>query len=301
MQYTMEELDRMEGHEFEYACAELLRHAGYRDVTVTQGAGDYGIDILARRGTVRYAVQCKRYNSNVSVKAVQEAGIGCDYYHCDAAAVMTNSNFTKQAINLAQTTGVRLWDRSFLYELIDSYDEEYDIISPPIAVRHGKGRYDSKENKTAKVNLEVNGGENIKEVAGRRFTDPNNTNINRGMKKDIVKKTVPENQTVHNTKCAKQKKKTTGQCLNAEVKKAIRIIFDIMRWILFPIILLIFVVATITNGGYFAAVFGIIMSYLVCPLNRKFDKYFRMSMWTKVLLFWFVFIGWCIAFGMTPT
>ena len=49
MIYTLEQLDMMEGHEFEYAVAELLRSNGWKDVEVTQGSGDYGIDILARR------------------------------------------------------------------------------------------------------------------------------------------------------------------------------------------------------------------------------------------------------------
>lgn len=137
MQYTIEELDGMSGHDFEYAVADLLFHNGYRDVTVTQGSGDFGIDILARRKNVKYAIQCKRFSSKVSVSAVQQAGSGTDFYHCDAAAVITNSTFTNPAIKLAQTTGVRLWDRNFLEELIDNYDDEYDEIDPHFAQEYG--------------------------------------------------------------------------------------------------------------------------------------------------------------------
>ncbi|MCH5249178.1 MAG: restriction endonuclease [Lachnospiraceae bacterium] len=137
MRYAIEELDVMNGHDFEYTVADLLFHNGYRDVTVTQGSGDFGIDILARRKNVKYAIQCKRYKNTVGVKAVQEAGLGTDFYHCDAAAVVTNSTFTKQAINLAKTTGVRLWDRTFIEELIDNYDEEYDEIDPQFTQKYG--------------------------------------------------------------------------------------------------------------------------------------------------------------------
>lgn len=126
MRYTIEQLDIMEGHEFEYAVADILRHNGWRDVKVTQGSGDYGIDILARRGSTRYAIQCKRHNSAVGVKAVQEAGLGVDYYNYDAAAVITNNTFTKQAETIAKTTGVRLWGRDYLKELITNYDDGYD-------------------------------------------------------------------------------------------------------------------------------------------------------------------------------
>lgn len=41
------EMDLMEGHEFEYYCAELLKKCGFQEVEVTRGSGDYGIDILA--------------------------------------------------------------------------------------------------------------------------------------------------------------------------------------------------------------------------------------------------------------
>lgn len=124
MKYTIDELDKMEGHKFEYAVADLLRHNGYREVQVTQASNDYGIDILAKRKNVKYAIQCKRYTGHVGNKAVQEAGLGMDFYRCDAAAVITNSSYTKQAVKLAETTGVRLWDRSFLISLIQNYKDD---------------------------------------------------------------------------------------------------------------------------------------------------------------------------------
>ena len=127
--FCLEILDKMDGHEFEYACAELLRCSGYRDVEVTQDSCDYGVDILAKRGTLKYAIQCKRYGSNVGVKAVQEVGMGMDFYSCDSAVVMTNSYFTNQAKKLAKTTGVRLWGRDELEEFIEKYNEEIDYIN----------------------------------------------------------------------------------------------------------------------------------------------------------------------------
>ena len=48
----------MDGHEFEYFCADLLEQRGFVEVEVTRGSGDYGIDILAEKDGVTYAVQC---------------------------------------------------------------------------------------------------------------------------------------------------------------------------------------------------------------------------------------------------
>ena len=72
--------DDMEGHEFEYFCADLLEKRGFEEVEVTKGSGDYGVDILAEKDGVTYAIQCKRYDGPVGVKAVQEAYAGRDYY-----------------------------------------------------------------------------------------------------------------------------------------------------------------------------------------------------------------------------
>lgn len=164
LRYSMEVLDKMEGHNFEYACADLLRLNGWHDVSVTQGSGDYGIDILARRGSVKYAIQCKRYQGNVGVKAVQEAGLGMDFYHCDAAAVITNSSFTKQAVKLANETGVRLLGREFLQELIDNYDEEYDTISPPLTIREKKTVSETVDDRKKEVKRIVKEKESVAEA-----------------------------------------------------------------------------------------------------------------------------------------
>ena len=62
-----ETMDEMEGHEFEYFCADLLEKQGFTEVEVTRGSGDFGVDILAEKDGVTYAVQCKRYHGPVGV------------------------------------------------------------------------------------------------------------------------------------------------------------------------------------------------------------------------------------------
>ena len=83
--------DEMEGHEFEYFCADLLEKRGFEEVEVTKGSGDYGVDILAEKDGVTYAIQCKRYDGPVGVKAVQEAYAGRDYYDRMVGAVLNHS------------------------------------------------------------------------------------------------------------------------------------------------------------------------------------------------------------------
>ena len=116
-------LDEMEGHEFEYFCADLLSSRGFREVEVTKGSGDYGVDILAEKDGVTYAIQCKAYTSPVGVKAVQEAYAGRDYYDRMVGAVLTNQYFTKPAVEAAKKLKILLWDRGYLDEMMEETEQ----------------------------------------------------------------------------------------------------------------------------------------------------------------------------------
>ncbi len=109
----------MEGHEFEYFCADLLKDHGFCEVEVTKGSGDYGIDILAEKDGVTYAIQCKRYAAPVGVKAVQEAYAGRDYYDRMVGAVMTNQYFTAPAVEAAKKLKILLWDGGYIESMIE--------------------------------------------------------------------------------------------------------------------------------------------------------------------------------------
>lgn len=111
------EMDEMEGHDFEFYCAELLRESGFQNVEVTRGSGDFGADILCERDGVTYAVQCKCYESVVGVHAVQEAFAGKAFYDCMVGAVMTNRYFSGPAVTCARKLNILLWDRGYLEEI----------------------------------------------------------------------------------------------------------------------------------------------------------------------------------------
>ena len=118
--YIFNNYDHMDGHDFEYFCADLLKKNGFSNVEVTQGSGDHGIDILADKEDISYAIQCKCYSSNIGNAAVQQAHTGKSLYHRDIAVVLTNQYFTTQAKEEAKALGVKLWDRDKLQELINN-------------------------------------------------------------------------------------------------------------------------------------------------------------------------------------
>ena len=111
-------IDGMEGHDFEYFCTDLLKKGGFSEVSVTQGSGDQGVDILATKDGIKYAIQCKNYASALGNKPVQEVSAGKIFYNCHVGVVLTNSTFTPGAISLANATGVLLWDRNILSKLM---------------------------------------------------------------------------------------------------------------------------------------------------------------------------------------
>ena len=108
----------MEGQDFEYYCAEILRRRGVQGVEVTKGSGDFGIDILAEKDGVTYGIQCKCYDGPVGVHAVQEVYAGKDYYDLMVAVVMTNQYFTKSATEFAGKLNILLWDGDYVMNLI---------------------------------------------------------------------------------------------------------------------------------------------------------------------------------------
>lgn len=121
--------EEMEGDEFEKYCAQLLEAKGYEEVEVTSGSHDYGVDILADRDGISYAIQCKCYSEPIGIKAIQEVYAGKDYYGCMVAVVMTNQYFTKTAEEFAQKLNVMLWDGDIMKKMIMKYGGGFDIQS----------------------------------------------------------------------------------------------------------------------------------------------------------------------------
>ena len=122
-------IDRMEGHDFEHWCAEALSNSGFVNVEVTPGSGDQGVDVLAEKDGVKYAVQCKRYTSDLGNTPVQEVHSGKDYYHCHIGAVMSNRYFTAGAKELAKETGTLLWDRDWITNYLAEKHNHQESVS----------------------------------------------------------------------------------------------------------------------------------------------------------------------------
>lgn len=105
--------------DFEDFICQLFRDNNYK-VEHTKYSGDYGVDLIIKKGNENIAVQVKRYTSanKVGVSDVNQVLGGKDYYKCNGAMIITTSSFTKQVRNLAEKTGVDLWDWNKLQKYI---------------------------------------------------------------------------------------------------------------------------------------------------------------------------------------
>lgn len=116
---TLHLVDKMDGIKFEEFTVKLLEILGYEDVSMTKASGDQGVDVLASRDGLRYAIQCKNYSAPLGNDPIQEAFTGKDFYGCHVAVVTTNSTFTSGAKALADKTGTVLWDREMLTQMVE--------------------------------------------------------------------------------------------------------------------------------------------------------------------------------------
>lgn len=111
-------VDQMCGEDFEVFVGQTLEHHGFSNITYTPATNDYGVDLLAFKENIKYAIQCKRYSTTVGSAAVQEVVSGIAYYKCDKGVVVTNNFYTTNALNLAQANNIDLIDKTELAKML---------------------------------------------------------------------------------------------------------------------------------------------------------------------------------------
>lgn len=116
--YSLHDLDDIDGIDFEELTCDILVANGFETAENTQASMDFGVDVLACKDGITYAIQCKRYHGPVGIEAVQQIYAGRAYYECHVAVVLTNQYFTSNAHKLADKIGVALWDRDMLEQLL---------------------------------------------------------------------------------------------------------------------------------------------------------------------------------------
>lgn len=119
------DIDHMTGVEFEQYVGAILSSRGFH-IEYTPTSGDYGVDIIAKRGGERWAVQMKRYSNTVGREAISDAVAGMAYYKCTRSMVVTSNYFTPNAQELAKINNTFLVDRDKLSEWMVEFKTKKD-------------------------------------------------------------------------------------------------------------------------------------------------------------------------------
>jgi restriction endonuclease Mrr len=111
--------ENLTGYEFEGYLKGLFNLLGYT-VVQTSLSGDQGADLIMSKDGEKVVVQAKKVNDKVSNKAIQEVVAARNHYKAGKAMVVTNSSFTKSAIELSLSNNVDLWDGLKLKSIIQN-------------------------------------------------------------------------------------------------------------------------------------------------------------------------------------
>jgi len=114
---SFQDIDQMEGLEFERWLGELFKRQGYK-VQNTPGSNDYGADLILEKFGKKIVIQAKRYNGTVPNSAIQEAHTAKQYFDCDEAWIVTQSKLSRNSIAMAQKLKVKVIDRQGLEKMM---------------------------------------------------------------------------------------------------------------------------------------------------------------------------------------
>lgn len=121
-------IEKMNGYEFEEFLKNLFAKLGYK-VVHTKLSGDQGADLVISKDDEKIVVQAKKYTSGkVGNKAIQEIVASIKYYNADKGMVVTTSEFTPAARELARANDIILIDKYKLKEILRNFDKIYDIL-----------------------------------------------------------------------------------------------------------------------------------------------------------------------------
>lgn len=102
--------------DYELLVADKLTDLGW-NARATGATGDQGIDVIATKHGAKLVVQCKLYSQPVGNDAVQEVIAGREFEQASYAAVVSNTEFTRAARQLAASARVLLLHHDQLLQI----------------------------------------------------------------------------------------------------------------------------------------------------------------------------------------
>ena len=117
-------LNAMTWREFEMLVGEAFRVQGY-SVVETGGSADGGVDVVLRKDSEKYFVQCKQWRAQtVGVPIVRELYGAMAAHGATGGFVVTSGRFTKPAIEFAEGRNLTLIDGPQLHAMIQRVSQD---------------------------------------------------------------------------------------------------------------------------------------------------------------------------------
>ena len=120
-------VDNLKGKEFEEFLLSHFKNLGYKG-ELTPVTNDYGADLILKKDGEKIVVQAKRYSNKVGIEAVQQIIGAKEYYKATKGMVVTNSFFTPNAVKLASSSNIELWDRNKLLNILFKLNARESLI-----------------------------------------------------------------------------------------------------------------------------------------------------------------------------
>jgi restriction system protein len=129
-QTNLESLRALPWKRFEDLLGEAYRRQGYRVEETLGGGADGGVDLVLRKESRTFLVQCKRWKRPVPVQTVRELyGVLIDRGAAGAKLVAT-TNFTSDAVAFAAGKPIELIGSAALLELIRGVQISGNVAPP---------------------------------------------------------------------------------------------------------------------------------------------------------------------------
>jgi|SRR5690625_1816378 len=117
------------GQEFEQLCYDYFKDKGFRP-KMTEKTGDHGVDLIIvdPADGMKIAVQCKKYKtgSNIGNGDLIKLEGGKRYYKCSGTLFITTSNYTKTALEFAESVNMELWNGLHVADKIGKWQKRKD-------------------------------------------------------------------------------------------------------------------------------------------------------------------------------
>lgn len=126
--YQLKELSKIDtstDFQFIFYLSELMKLAGFKDITFARQYGDSFFDILAQKDGEVVGVNGLLSKEKIQTTMLESTKEERDRLALSKVIVTTNATFSPSAVRYAQKHAIELWDRKVLGKLLDqSYQQQ---------------------------------------------------------------------------------------------------------------------------------------------------------------------------------